>query len=91
MKKILISVLEYGFLLAAMAVIVAFMGLPAGESIDLQRHPTPSIPKLVQQTEAWDKDLTLPTQSDRIVRYSMNVKLDPKTNIISGSEILEWR
>jgi len=91
MKKILISVLEYGFLLAAMAVIVAFVGLPTGESIDLQRHPTPTIPKLVQQTDAWDKDLKLPTQSDRIVRYLMNVRLDPKTNIISGSEILEWR
>lgn len=91
MKKILISVLEYGFLLAAMAVIVAFVGLPTVESIDLQRQPIPSIPTLVQQTDAWDKDLTLPTQSDRIVRYLMNVKLDPKTNIISGSEILEWR
>ena len=88
MKKPFITLLEYGFILAATVLIVAFVGLPPGESIQL---PSRSIPRLKQASAPWDKDLVLPTQSDRIVRYTMDVKLDVKTNIISGSEILEWR
>ncbi len=91
MKKILVMLLEYGFVIAAMVALVAFVGLPPGKGIDLQRQPAPAIPKLVQGTGPWDKDLKLPTQSDRIVRYTMSVRLNVKTNIISGSEILEWR
>jgi hypothetical protein len=91
MKKILVMLLEYGFIIAAMVAIVAFVGLPPGGGINLQRQPTPSIPKLAQGTEPWDKGLTLPTQSDRIVRYAMNVTLDTKTNTISGTETLEWK
>jgi hypothetical protein len=91
MKKLLIMLLEYGFIIGAMIAIVAFVGLPPGNAIDLQRQPAPAIPRLVQGAEPWDKNLTLPTQSDRIVRYTMDVKLHPKTNIIAGSETLQWK
>ena len=91
MKKTLLSILEYGFILAAIVLTVAFVGLPTGQNTAPQQFPSPSIPKLVQGTEPWDKDLKLPTQSDRIVQYAMDVKLDVKTNIIRGTEKLEWR
>jgi len=91
MKKILVTVLEYGFIIAGMVALVAFVGTPPGKGIDLQRQPSPSIPRLMQASEPWDKDLKLPTQSDRIVHYTMYVKLDVKTNIISGTEILVWK
>ena len=91
MKKTLLSILEYGFILVAIALVVAFVGLPPGENAAVQQLPSPSIPKLTQGIEPWDKDLKLPTQSDRMVRYTMDVKLDAKTNIISGSEKLEWK
>jgi hypothetical protein len=38
----------------------------------------------------WDRALRLPTQSDRIANYTMDVHLDTATNVISGWEILEW-
>lgn len=91
MKKTLVTILEYGFILAAIVLIAAFVGLPASEGINVQQPPTPSIPKLTQGTVPWDRDLKLPTQSDRIVHYTMDVKLDVKTNIISGWEVLEWK
>lgn len=91
MNKILIAVMEYGFILAATVLVVAFVGLPPVGSIVPQSIPTPPIPRLIQGTEPWDKNLTLPTESDRIVRYTMDVKLETKTNIIRGWEILEWK
>ena len=91
MKKILVMLLEYGFIIGAMIALVAFVGLPTGDQLSLQHTPTQSIPKFIQGAGPWDKDLKLPTQSDRIVRYTMNVRLDPKTNIITGSETLQWR
>jgi len=90
MNKILIALLEYGFIGAAMILMVAFIGLPPGSEIVLQKSPSPSIPRLVQGAQPWDKDLKLPTQSDRIVHYTMDAKLDTKTNIIHGWEIVEW-
>ncbi|HCA82013.1 MAG TPA: hypothetical protein DEP53_19965, partial [Bacteroidetes bacterium] len=75
MKKILIALLEYGFIIAALVLMVAFVGLPPGDGIIRQKSPALSIPKLVQGTQPWDKDLKLPTQSDRIVHYTMDVKL----------------
>jgi hypothetical protein len=60
-----------------------------------QLKPTVASHQPVQKLEAddgpWDKNLVLPDTSDRIVRYTMDVKLDTATNIISGWEILEWR
>lgn len=91
MKKILIAFLEYGFIVGAMILIVAFVGLPPGEGTVLQKVPASSVLKFVQGSEPWDKDLKLPTQSDRIVHYTMDVRLDTKTNIIHGWEILEWK
>jgi hypothetical protein len=90
MKNNLLSILEYGFIVAALVLLAAFVGLPPGQS-PLQQFPRPSIPTLTQGPDPWDINLKLPTQSDRIVHYTMNVKLDPKTNIISGSEQLEWK
>ena len=91
MKKTLLSILEYGFLLAAIVLVVAFVGLPPGQNTAVRQLPSPSIPTLTQGTEPWDKDLKLPTQSDRIVHYTMDVRLDVKTNIISGTEKVEWK
>ncbi len=91
MKKTLISFLEYGFILAAAVLIFAFVGSPPGETLSVQQYPSAPIPKLLQATEPWDKDLKLPSQSERIVHYTMDVKLDVKTNIIKGWEILEWK
>ncbi|MEK6754941.1 MAG: M1 family metallopeptidase [Bacteroidota bacterium] len=91
MKKTVIAILEYGFILAAMILIVAFVGLPPADQNAKQQRLNPSIPKWEQGTEPWDKDLKLPKQSDRIVHYTMDVKLDTKSNIISGWEILEWK
>jgi len=91
MKKTLLSILEYGFILAAIVLIVAFVGLPPGQNAAVPQLPGSSIPKLTQGPEPWDKDLKLPTQSDRIVHYTMDVRLNVKTNIIAGSEKLEWK
>jgi len=91
MKKILVAALEYGFILVAAVLIIAFVGLPPANLSHLQQASKSTIPRWEQGTEAWDKDLKLPTQSDRIVRYTMDVRLDTKKNTISGSEILEWR
>ena len=91
MKNTVIIVLEYGFILAATILVVAFIGLPPAEQSTSRAASSPSIPRWEQGTEPWDKDLKLPTQSDRIVRYTMDVRLNMKTNIISGWEILEWR
>ena len=88
MKKPIITLLEYGFILAATTLVVAFVGLPPGERVQL---PSRTNPRLEQAPPPWDRDLVLPTQSDRIVHYTMDVRLDVKTNIISGSEILEWK
>ena len=91
MKKTFLSILEYGFIFAAIVVIVAFVGLPPGKNTAVQQLPDPFIPKLIQGSEPWDKDLKLPSQSDRMVHYTMDVKLDAKTNIITGSETLDWK
>jgi len=91
MKKILVGALEYGFIVAAAVLIVAFVGLPPTDSNTVQKAQKSSVPRLEQGTEPWDKELKLPTLSDRIVRYTMDVRLDTETNVISGWEILEWR
>lgn len=91
MKKIVITLLEYGFIIVAAVLILAFVGLPPSKTDSIQQTFTRTIPKLTRGTEPRDKDLKLPTQSDRIVHYTMDVKLDTATNIIGGWEILEWR
>jgi len=59
MKKILVMLLEYGFIIAAMLP-RCLRGLSSRRGIDLQRQPTPSIPRLVQGTEPWDKKSQAP-------------------------------
>jgi hypothetical protein len=39
----------------------------------------------------WNGDLVLPDTSERTVRYTMDVRLDPRTNFIHGTALLEWR
>jgi len=90
MKKKLVSLFEFGFILVAWILLVAFLGTPNSEQRRIQssqRSPRsePAAP------QAWDANLVLPKQSDRIANYTMEVKLDTATNIISGWEILEWR
>ncbi|MBI3586546.1 MAG: M1 family metallopeptidase [Ignavibacteriales bacterium] len=90
MKKTSLAFLEYGFLAIVFILLVAFIGTPPSENDALPQIHSPSTPALQQGTKAWDKNLELPTQSDRIVHYTMDVKLDVKTNIVSGWEVLEW-
>ena len=39
----------------------------------------------------WDRGLVLPSESDRIANYTMDVALDTSNNIILGWEIVEWK
>ena len=91
MKKIVVALLEYGFILVAAVLILAFVGLPPAKTDFIQQKFSRSTPRFEQGAPPWDQNLRLPAQSDRIVRYTMDVKLDTSTNIISGWEILEWR
>ncbi|HTY37441.1 MAG TPA: M1 family metallopeptidase [Bacteroidota bacterium] len=91
MKRLLVMLLEYGFIIAAMVALVAFVGLPPGRDIDQHQQPVLNIPRLIQGAEPWDSNLKLPAQSDRIVRYTIDARLRVKTNIITGTETLEWR
>ena len=90
MRKAAYPFLETVVILAAFLLVVAFIGLP-------QRDPRPAIvpapqnERFEQAREAWDTNLVLPTQSDRNLTYTMDVRLDPATNIISGTEVLQWK
>lgn len=92
MNRSLAAFLEYGLLIAICIVLVAFIGPP---DFQKNRQPAspPATPALSQASgpAPWDMALRLPAQSERTVRYTMDVKLDVETNIIGGSEILEWR
>ncbi len=87
MNKKLSAILEYGVLVLACVLLVAFMGTPDSEEAVQTRRAAPAI---AQQSEPWDRNLALPKQSDRIANYTMDVKLDTAKNIVSGWEILEW-
>jgi len=92
MNRSLAAFLEYGLLFIVFIVLVAFIGPP-----DFSKRPQPATPPatpMLSQASGpapWDMNLRLPAQSDRTVRYTMNVKLNTETNIIGGSEVLEWR
>ena len=91
MKKLFVSLLEYGFLLAGAVLLVAFVGLPPPMDNRIAQLAGPAIPSLTQGVERWDETLQLPLESDRIANYRMDVKLNPQTNVVSGWEILEWK
>jgi len=74
------------FLLALL--LVRFIGPPAPPA-SAQTAPPPHW--FEQGAPPWDADLVLPDTSDRIANYTMHVRLDTATNIISGSALLEWR
>ncbi|MGB2867533.1 MAG: M1 family metallopeptidase [Bacteroidota bacterium] len=87
MKKL--AVLESGFLISLVLLTFAFIGAPRNS----QNAPisTPPPQSLKQGVEEWDKNLVLPTSSERIANYTMDVKLDTAKNLISGWEIVEWK
>jgi hypothetical protein len=90
MRNKLLPLLEYLLLIAAIFLLVAFVGLSPLEQNPVKISAPPS-PKLIQGSEAWDNNLVLPSKSDRNLAYTMDVKLDTKSNTINGSEILEWK
>ncbi|MBI4553307.1 MAG: M1 family metallopeptidase [Candidatus Latescibacteria bacterium] len=51
--------------------------------------PPPMSPSSSAEAD-WMQRLVLPRQSPRIANYTMEVTLDPKTNVISGWEELTW-
>ncbi|MBF8247845.1 MAG: Peptidase M1 membrane alanine aminopeptidase [Bacteroidetes bacterium] len=88
MNKKLSAILEYGALVLACVLLVAFIGTPDPEKALQTRRAAPAI---AQTSEPWDRNLVLPKQGDRIANYTMDVKLDTAKNIVSGWEILEWK
>ncbi len=90
MQRKLYSFLEYIVLLTAFLLVAAFIGLPQFDSKPATIPSTQNV-KIEQGGKLWDENLVLPAQSDRNLSYTMDVKLDPATNIIGGTEILEWK
>ena len=91
MKRFAIPLLEYGSIVLAVVLLIEFFGLPVPGSQHRPAVVGPAPHRLVQGSEQWDKDLVLPTRSDRIASYLVDVELDTSTNIISGWEILDWK
>lgn len=90
MNRSLAVFLEYGLLIAVCIALAAFIGPPDYQS-RLPVSPPPASTLSQESGPApWDMNLQLPARSPRIVSYTMNVGLDIETNIISGTEILEW-
>ena len=90
MRKNLTWILETGFLLAAFVLLAAFIGSP-NEEQHRTSSPRQTSLSIAATNEPWDRNLVLPKQSDRIAKYTMDVKLDTEKNIISGWEVLEWK
>jgi hypothetical protein len=87
-RKILATAVEGIVLLLVVVWVIGFKHNPPQASPSATNSKTLSVN---EDPFAWEKDLKVPTQSDRIVHYKMNVKLDTATNIISGWEELTWR
>ncbi len=83
-----IAIIEYVVLAVAIVSVFAFIGLPGP---DQRLRPLAHQTRLEQGAPPWDANLVLPDSSDRIVHYTMDVTLDTATNIVRGTEILEWR
>lgn len=90
MKNRFAAFFEFVLLTAACLGLVAFIGTPGGEQAAREMR-VPASPRLSQGSRTWDQNLFLPRQSDRVASYTMNVKLDTQTDIVSGWEVLEWR
>ncbi len=88
----LASSLELGALIAVLLFLAAFIGAPTDDA-PITRTPEPPSTGMKQSapSASWERNLTLPRQSDRIANYTMDVSLNTETNIISGWEILEWK
>jgi len=93
MSRRLSSFIEFGFILAATLGLVAFIGPSQTGSRSGPVVTPPAPPQMSQRSglAAWDRNLSLPQQSDRISNYTMDVRLNPETRMISGWEILEWK
>ncbi len=99
MRRPWIAISEYVLWIAVCAGLAAFIGLPASDQLPSRAIADSSPPQLPaapvhalrQGEERWDKNLVLPTQSERIANYTMDVKLDPEARLISGWALLEWK
>ncbi|HEY4613494.1 MAG TPA: M1 family metallopeptidase [Bacteroidota bacterium] len=91
MKKSYIAFIEYAIWIVACIGLAAFIGLPDSDPLPARQAPAQSTPMLMQGSEDWDKNLALPSQSDRVASYTMDVKLAPAERLITGTEILEWK
>lgn len=92
MSRRLASFVEFGFILAATLGLVAFIGPPqTGDQRGPVPPPSTSLTSQGTGLAGWDQNLVLPRQSDRISNYTMDVRLNPETRMISGWEILEWK
>ncbi|MBM4169988.1 MAG: M1 family metallopeptidase [Ignavibacteria bacterium] len=91
MPRSWITTAEYTLFILTLIALSAFIGLPPGDHIDLQESHTGDTAEKSPPDRSWEHYLVLPTQSERIANYRMDVRLDTQTNIISGWLILEWK
>jgi len=88
MHKRILPLLEF-FGLALVFIALAYLvGLP--ETGARSVPPSVQIESQDRGPAEWDRALRLPTRSDRIANYTMDVSLDTSSNVIAGWEILEW-
>jgi len=91
MSRSWISATEYAVLLVVLIALTAFIGLPSSERLDLHGSATVVDQETAPPDRGWEQYLILPTQSDRIANYRMDVRLDTQANIIRGWLIVEWK
>ena len=90
MRKRVITSLEFFALALTVIALAYFVGAPptaATTPPDRVISEGGTSPGLAD----WDRALVLPSESDRIASYTMEIALDTARNIISGWEILEWK
>ena len=88
MHKRILPLLEF-FGLALVFIALAYLvGLPETDARSVP--PSVQIENQDQGPAEWDRALRLPTRSDRIANYTLDVSLDTSSNVIAGWEILEW-
>ncbi|MGH2567795.1 MAG: M1 family metallopeptidase, partial [Bacteroidota bacterium] len=91
MKTSPIAFIEYAVWIVACVGLAAFIGLPESDPLPGTQQVPQSAPSFTQGDKEWDANLVLPTQSDRIANYTMDVRLAPAERLITGSEVLEWK
>lgn len=87
MKFFKIATLTYCFLIILLLALT--FGACSNETTDFSDQSVSA--DFEKKPPEWSQNLSLPKQSDRIANYTMEVKLDTQTNIISGTVLLDWR